>query len=44
MDYVYEDLGDIDNYIDRCGDYMITIASALTMVVYFGTIGIINVY
>lgn len=21
MDYVYEDFGDVDNYIDSCGDY-----------------------
>lgn len=33
MDYVYEVFGDVDNYIDSCGDYMTTIASALTLVV-----------
>lgn len=33
MDYVYEDFGDVDNYIDSCGDYMTAIASALTLVV-----------
>lgn len=32
MDYVYEDFGDV-NYIDSCGNYMATIASALTLVV-----------
>lgn len=35
--------GDV-NYIDSCGNFMTTIASALTLVVIFGTIGIINVY
>lgn len=35
VDYVYEDSGDVDNYIDSCGDIycMTTIASALTLVV-----------
>lgn len=32
MDYVYEDFVDVD-YIDSCGKYMTTIASALTLVV-----------
>lgn len=36
---LYEDFGDVDNYIDSRGDYM-TIASALTL----GTISITNVY
>lgn len=38
------DFGDVDNYIDSCGDYMTTIASALTLVAIFGTTDIINVY
>jgi len=42
MDFVYEDFGDVD-YIDNCGNYMTTFASALALVVIFGTIGIINV-
>lgn len=33
MNYFYEDPGDIDNYIDSCGEYMMTIASALTMLI-----------
>lgn len=33
MNYVYEDFGDVDTYIDSCDDYMKTIASALTLVV-----------
>lgn len=32
MDYVYKDFGDVD-YIDSCGNYMTTIASALTLAV-----------
>lgn len=23
MDYVYEDFGDVDNYIGSCGDYTV---------------------
>lgn len=23
MDYIYEDSGDVDNYIDSCGDYIV---------------------
>lgn len=22
IDYIYEDFGDVDNYVDSCGDYM----------------------
>lgn len=33
MDMFMKIFGDVDNYIDSCGDYMPTIASALTLVV-----------
>lgn len=33
MDYVYDVFGDVANYIDSRGDYMTTVASALTLVV-----------
>lgn len=40
MDYVYEDLGDVDTYVDSCGDFM---TSALTLVVLL-ELHIIRVY
>ena len=42
--YVYEDIGDVDDSVDSCGDYMTNNCKCPHTGCYFGTIGIINVH